>query len=197
MNGKIKSLEDYASKNNIPIIQAEGLEFIISKIKKHNIKNILEIGSAIGYSAIMMALIREDIKVTTVERDKDRYNEAIKNIKNFDLEDRITIYNVDAFDYNDNNKYDLIFIDAAKGQYIKFFEKFKFNLNDKGMIVTDNLKFHGMVGHTDKIKNRNTKQLVKKIEKYIEFLQNNEEYKTEFYDIGDGISISKKYSNDK
>ena len=192
MNGKIKNLEVYAHENNIPIIQKEGLDFIVNQIKNRNVKNILEIGSAIGYSAIMMALVSDDINVTTIERDIIRYNEALKNIDDFNLNDRITIYNIDAFDYMDNNKYDLIFIDAAKGQYIKFFDEFKSNLNDKGIIITDNLKFHGMVGHTDEIKNRNTRQLVKKIEKYIDFLNENIEFETEFYDIGDGISISHK-----
>lgn len=195
MNGKISELEEYAKINNIPIIQSDGINFIINEIKKRNIKNILEIGSAIGYSAIRMALAKDDINVVTIERDTIRYNEAINNINNFNLNTRIKVINIDAFDYIDSNKYDLIFIDAAKGQYIKFFEKFKYNLNDNGIIVTDNLEFHGMVNNTDKIKNRNTKQLVKKIEKYILFLKDNKDFNTTFYSVGDGISISKKISS--
>ena len=115
-----------------------------------------------------------------------------RNIKNFKLEDKILIYNCDAFDYIDDNKYDLIFIDAAKAQYIKFFEKFKNNLNDNGVIITDNLKFHGLVEHPENTHNRNTKQLVGKIRKYIDYLKNNKEFNTIFFDIGDGISISKR-----
>ena len=195
MNGKISELEEYAKINNIPIIQSDGINFIINEIKKRNIKNILEIGSAIGYSAIRMALAKDDINVVTIERDTIRYNEAINNINNFNLNTRIKVINIDAFDYIDSNKYDLIFIDAAKGQYIKFFEKFKHNLNDNGIIVTDNLEFHGMVNNTDQIKNRNTKQLVKKIEKYILFLKDNKDFNTTFYSVGDGISISKKISS--
>ena len=189
----VDEIEKYAYDNKIPIIQKEGLEFITNYVKKNNIKTILEIGSAIGYSAIKFALIDNDIKVTTIERDKDRFEKAILNIKKLGLNNRIAIHNIDAFDYFDDNKYDMIFIDAAKAQYTKFFEKFKNNLNKKGVIISDNLKFHGLVEHPEYTNNKNTKQLVRKIQNYIDFLKNNNEFKTEFYDIGDGISISKKY----
>ena len=192
----VEQIEEYAMINKIPIIQKEGLEFITSYIKNNHIKTILEIGSAIGYSAIKFAMISDDIKVTTIERDKDRYNMALLNIKKIGLIDRIKIYNIDAFDYVDNNKYDMIFIDAAKAQYIKFFEKFKDNLADDGVIISDNLKFHGLVEHPENTNNKNTKQLVKKIKNYIDFLKNNEEFETTFYDFGDGIGLSvKKCSN--
>ena len=191
-NLKVETLEMAALSNNIPIIQKDGLEFIKDYILKNNVKTILEIGSAIGYSSIAFALIKDDIHVTTIERDNNRFEEAKKNIKSFKLEDKILIYNCDAFDYIDNNKYDLIFIDAAKAQYIKFFEKFKNNLSDNGVIITDNLKFHGLVEHPENTHNRNTKQLVGKIRKYIDYLKNNKEFNTIFFDIGDGISISKR-----
>lgn len=189
---KINRIEEYAKINNIPIIQKEGIEFINKYIKENNVKNILEIGSAIGYSAIMMALNCEDVKVTTIERDKDRYDLALKNISDFNLENRIEIHNIDAFMYEDDRSYDMIFIDAAKAQYIKFFEKFETNLKVNGVIISDNLKFHGLVDHIENTKNRNTIQLVNKIKKYISFLENNTKFKTNFYNLGDGISISFK-----
>lgn len=191
MDHNIKLMEDYAKQYNIPIMLPDGIEFLLEYIKKNNIKNILEIGTAIGYSAIRMCLISDDIKVTTIERDENRYKEAVKNIKNFKLEDRINLMYKDAFDVYLDDKYDLIFIDAAKSQYIKFFEKFKLNLNKNGVIVSDNLNFHGLT-HTDKeIKSRNVRGIVRKLNNYIDFLNNNNEFTTEFYDIGDGISISK------
>ena len=188
----VEQIKEKAIKNNIPIIQDEGLEFISNYIKENNITSILEIGSAVGYSSIKMALLSNNIKITTIERDVNRYNEAVKNIKSMNLDEQITIYNIDAFDYNDDNKYDLIFIDAAKAQYIKFFEKFNTNLNNNGVIISDNLKFHGLVEHPENTNNRNTKQLVGKIRKYIDFLKENNEFQTKFYDLGDGIAISKK-----
>lgn len=187
----IDNLKEYAKKNHVPIMQDEGIEFILEYIKKNNVKSVLEIGSAIGYSAIRFASMSDDIIVTTIERDSERYNEAVKNIKQSNLEDRITIINGDALTVDIKDKYDLIFIDAAKSKYTKFFEKFKFNLNDNGVIISDNLSFHGLVEDDSKTNNRNTKQLVKKIRKYIEFLETNEEFDTEFLKIGDGVSVSR------
>ena len=85
---RIESLEEFASVNNIPIMQRDGIEFLTNYIRENNIKNILEIGSAIGYSAIKIASISSDIKVTTIERDKERYDLAVNNIKNFNLSDK-------------------------------------------------------------------------------------------------------------
>lgn len=186
----IKDLENYAELNNIPIMQEEGLTFMLSYIKEHKVKTILEIGAAIGYSAIRMALLDPEIRIVTVERDLERYNEAIKNIKAFNLEDRITIYHMDAFQLDLEEQFDFIFIDAAKAQYIKFFEKFKKNLKEGGTILSDNLNFHGLTHQSERIESRNLRQLVRKIKAYIDFLQQNEEFDTKFYDLGDGIAIS-------
>ena len=188
----ITNLKNKARKNNIPIIQDGGIAFIKKYITDNNIKTILEIGSAVGYSAISFALLDKDIKVHTLERDVERYNEAIKNINEFNLNNQIIIKNVDALEYELDDTFDLIFIDAAKSQYIKFFEKYKHNLTTNGVIITDNLSFHGMVDDLSLTHNRNTKQLVGKIRNYIEFLKNNEEFDTVFYKDGDGISVSKK-----
>lgn len=188
----INELEEYASTYNIPIMQKDGIEFLLQYIKDNNIKHILEIGSAIAYSSIRMCLVSSDIKVTTIERDINRYNEAVKNINNFNLNDRIKIINDDAFNVELNDSFDLIFIDAAKSQYIKFFEKFKLNLKDNGVIVSDNLNFHGLT-HTDKfIESRNVRGIVRKLNNYIDYLKENIEFNTTFYEIGDGISISKR-----
>lgn len=189
---QLNILEKYAKEKNIPIMQKEGMDFLLDYIKENKIKNILEIGSAIGYSAIKMALIDQRIQITTIEKDEQRYLEAVNNIKKFNLENQIDIVLGDALDIDVNGKFDLIFIDAAKSQYIKFFEKFKINLNDNGAIISDNLDFHGLVNNIDQIRNRNLKQLVKKISKYILFLKDNQEFKTDFIKLGDGIAISKK-----
>ena len=117
-------------------------------------------------------------------------NTAKENIEAFNLGNRIDVIFGDALDVEIDGTYDLIFIDAAKSQYIKFFEKFKYNLDENGVIVTDNLEFHGLVKDSSNC-SRNTKQLVNKIKKYVEFLKNNEEFETDFFSIGDGISISK------
>lgn len=189
----IKAIKEYALENNVPIMMDDGINFLTTFIIKHQTKNILEIGTAIGYSAIMMALASPNIKITSIERDRERYLEAVKNIKKFDLEDRITLIYKDAVDVELNDKYDLIFIDAAKGKNMAFFEKFSKNLSNNGYIVTDNINFHGYVNkEISEIKTRNLRGLVRKIKDYINFLKENEEYKTVFYEVGDGIAVSNK-----
>lgn len=190
--GSLTDLENYAQENNIPIIQKPGIEFIKECIKKNHVQNILEIGAAIGYSAIQMALVDEKIHITTIERDYPRYLEAVKNIHSFNLDKRIKIINDDALNIDIEGKFDLIFIDAAKAQYIKFFEKYKVNLSDNGVIISDNLDFHGLTTQIDEIKSKNLRALVRKINNYKDFLKNNEEFNTHFLSIGDGIGISKK-----
>lgn len=192
MKEHILEIENYAIENNVPIIEKKSIAFIMRYIKEHNVKSILEIGSAIGYSAILMASSDKDVVVTTIERDETRYMECLKNVKKCGLEKKINVVYQDALELNlsEELRYDLIFIDAAKGQYIKFFEKYKNFLNPGGVIITDNLKFHGYVGESSKLDKGNLKSLVEKIEGYIAFLKNNEEFDTVFKDIGDGLSIS-------
>ncbi len=188
----IKQIKDYADINNVPIMLDDGMDFLLDYIKKNNVKRILEIGAAIGYSAIMMCTADPDITVTTIERDEKRYLEAVKNIKRVGLQDRITLIYQDAFDVDLEEEYDLIFIDAAKAQSRKFFEKFEKNLVRGGTIITDNMNFHGLVGQQlENIESRNIRQLVRKIKEYIFFLQDNPRYETKFLDIGDGIAVSK------
>ena len=191
--GIVKEIEEYAKNNKVPIMQREGIRYLTSYIAKNDIHNVLEIGTAIGYSAIMMAYTKEDIHITTIERDEQRYLEALRNVKRLELEDKITLIFNDAFNVSFDDKFDLIFIDAAKAQNIRFFEKFQSNLNDNGTIITDNMKFHGLIDKDEEeIKSRDLRGLVRKVKEYRKFLDNNKEYETEIIDIGDGIAISTK-----
>ncbi len=189
----LKGIKEYANVNNVPIMQDEGIDFLTTFIIKNQIDSVLEIGTAIGYSAIMMALANPKLKVVSIERDEERYLEALKNVKEFHLEDRITLLFKDALEVNIHDKFDMIFLDGAKGQNINFFEHFERNLNDKGYIVTDNINFHGYVQKDEsEIKSRNLRGLVRKIKAYIEYLKENQNYVTTFYQKGDGIAVSEK-----
>ena len=189
----INEIRTYAKENNVPIMLDDGIEYLTNYIIKNNVNSVLEIGTAIGYSAIMMALTNPSLSVTTIERDEKRYLEALKNIKKLNLENRITLIFNDALDVNITGKFDLIFIDAAKAQSIKFFEKFEKNLNPTGVIITDNIKFHGLVDkNEEEIESRNLRALVRKVKEYITYLKENEHYETELLELGDGISISRK-----
>ena len=193
---EIREIKKYALEHKVPIMVDDGIDFLTTFIIKNQINSVLEIGTAIGYSAIMMALANPNTKITTIERDHERYMEALKNIKKLDLEDRITLIFNDALEVNIDGKYDLVFIDAAKGQNINFFEKFSNNLNDNGYIITDNMEFHGLVGKEEEIQNRNLRALVRKIREYKEYLLGLSNYNVEFFNIGDGIAVAEKKQND-
>ena len=121
----IDDIKLYAAKNSIPIMRDGGIDFICSYIKEHNIKKILEIGTAIGFSAIEFAGVAPDITVTTIELDIDRHIRALQNIHDSGFDKRIKAINADALQLELDDTFDMIFIDAAKGQYINFFEKYK------------------------------------------------------------------------
>lgn len=190
---EIRELKKEALNNNVPIMLDEGIDFLIDYINKNNKTNILEVGTAIGYSAIMMALSNPNIKITSIERDRERYLEAVKNIKRFNMEDRITLIFNDALEVKTKDIYDLIFIDAAKSKNEEIFLHFENNLAKCGAVITDNINFHGYVKQElSEINSRNIRGLVKKIRSYISFLETNKKYKTIFYDIGDGVSVTEK-----
>lgn len=191
----LKDLENYAKEYNIPIMESDGIEFLTSYIKEHNVKNILEVGTAIGYSAIRMCLVDDDITVTTIERDEERYKEAVKNIHKYGLDNRINLIFGDALEVEITGQYDLIFIDAAKSQSIKFFTKYEKLLDNNGTIITDNINFHGYTFTNEKIDSRNLRQMIRKIHEYLEWLDNNKNYVTEYKDIGDGLTITRKRQN--
>ena len=189
----IREIKKYALDNKVPIMQDDGIDFLTTFIVKNQINSVLEIGSAIGYSAIMMALANPKLKITTIERDKDRYLEAVKNIKKMELENRITLIFSDALEITIDDKFDMIYIDAAKGQNINYFQKYERNLKDKGFIITDNMNFHGLVDKVDaEIESRNLRALVRKIRDYRTYLFNNQDYNVELLNIGDGIAVANK-----
>lgn len=196
MENLIRELEEYARNHDIPIMQKEGIEFFRNLVQENQIKSILEIGSAIGYSAIQLARICPEIKIVTIERDDDRYRQAICNVQKSGLGNQITLIHGDALETEVEGKFDCIFIDAAKAQYIKFFEKYEKNLKNEGLIISDNLSFHGFVDHPEKKMSRNLRQLVRKIKTYIEYLKDNPNYETIFIDEGDGLAISRKRKQD-
>lgn len=187
----VEQIKNKAKEENVPIMQDDGIKFLTDYIENNSVKQILEIGTAVGYSAICMANISKDIKIVSIERDEERYLEAVENVKKMNLENQITLIYKDALEVELDEKFDLIFIDAAKGKNIEFFEKFEKNLEKNGTIITDNINFHGFTNMPlEEIKSKNLRSLIKKIRKYITYLKENTTYQTIFYDIGDGLSVT-------
>ena len=188
----IKEIKEFAYQNQVPIIQEEGLMFLKQKFKEYGCQSFLEIGTAIAHTAIEIASMDETIKVVTIERDPVMIHEAKKNIREMRLEDQITLIEGDALEVMIKGTFDCIFIDAAKAQYTRFFNKYSPLLNEHGIIITDNMNFHGLVEHPERTQNRNTKRLVRKIKEYHDFLESLEDFYVEFYDIGDGIALARR-----
>ncbi|MEG0564376.1 O-methyltransferase [Anaerorhabdus sp.] len=189
---KIDEMKEYAKENHVPIMQDGGIEFLCKTILENKCQSILECGTAIGYSSIKMANLDSTITIDTCEIKSNLVIEARKNIANAGLSNRIHVHECDAAIFQSDKKYDLIFVDAAKAQYKKYMDHFLGNLNQNGMFVFDNLSFHGMVENPDLATNRNTKQLVKKIKKFVEYICNDPNLETHFYpNLGDGVAIVK------
>ncbi|MBW9212759.1 MULTISPECIES: O-methyltransferase [Terrabacteria group] len=183
-----------AKQNHIPIMQDSGLAFLLSFLNEHTeIQSILEIGTVIGYSAIQMAKVRFDMRIDSLEIDVERYQQALQNIQEEKLENRIHAYLEDAANFKSYQDYDFIFVDAAKAQYARYVEHFIGNSHIGSYFVFDNLAFHGLVKDDSKTNNRSTKQLVHKLKKFQERLKNDKRFLTDFYlEIGDGLAVAKR-----
>ena len=188
----LNQMREYAIENYVPIIKDDGLMLLSQVIKLANVKEVLEIGTAIGYSAINMAKLGAN--VTTIERDSNMYDLAIKNIENSKLNNINVIFGdaLEQFDVLKNKRFDLIFIDAAKGQYKKFFEIYVPLLNEHGVVVCDNMIFHNSVNMDKSEMSRSLRGLVNKLKMFTEFLINNNDFDTTIYEIGDGMAVSIK-----
>ena len=191
MDEKLVEIHDKARQEHVPIMKDDGMEFLLNYIREHeNIRDILEVGTAVGYSSIQMAKIRWDNTIDTLEVNTNMYSQAIQNIKEEGLEDRIYVHLIDGAQYQTNKIYDLIFIDAAKSQYRRYLEHFMKNSRVGTVFIFDNLNFHGIVDDEQLSTNRSTIQMVHKIKKFREHILQDERFDTSFYDIGDGIAVS-------
>lgn len=186
-------LKEYAKEFNVPIILDEGLALLEQIIRIKKPTNILEIGTAIGYSAIRMSRVNGSF-ITTIERNPKMIEIAKNNFKDANLEDKIKLIECDAleaFDLVSDKKYDLIFIDAAKAQYEKFFNLYTPLLNENGIVISDNMSFHNLKDNLES-QSRSVKALIRKLGNYQNFLLNNKDYDTSIFNIGDGVAISIK-----
>ena len=179
----------------MPIVDRLTLDLIKQLIRIHKPQSILEIGTAIGYSSMQFASVDSNIHITTIERNDDMFQQAQHNVKTFGYESQIDIIKGDAleqFTQLKNKHFDMIFIDAAKAQSRKFFELYTPLLNNGGIVITDNVLYHGFVADISIVRSRNVKQMVKKVQQYNEWLMSQSNYSTNFVNIDDGLAISIK-----
>ncbi len=188
----LQKLENYAEEYNIPIVEREVAQLLRVLIKIHKPKRILEVGTAIGYSALVMAEATEgDCHITTIERRKDMVKIAEKNINNTIYKDNIKIFYGEAENILPNLKeeYDFVFLDAAKGQYLRFFNWCMDLTKKGGLIVSDNVLFKGMVA-SDKLVVRRKKTIVKRLRAYLKYINHIEGYTSCIIPIGDGVALT-------
>lgn len=187
-----KELEEYAHNNNVPIAQKETAQFLRTMVTIKNPKKILELGTAIGYSAMVMChSLNNKVKITTVERDLSMIEIAKENIKKLNYEDNINIIQGDALEVINEleDKYDLIFLDAGKGHYNHILPRILDLLSQDGIIIADNVLFRGMVANNDLVIRRKI-TIVKRMRSYLKMINEDEGLVTSVIPMGDGIAVT-------
>ena len=180
-------IEEYAKKHFVPIARKDFVEYFKNLIIENNYKDILEIGSAIGYTTVNLALL-ENVYVTTIEYNTERYNLCVENINDFNVQDKVIAIHDDALEVFISSKFDVIFIDAAKAKNIKFFEKYKVNLKENGLIIIDNIDLKDFKKNVSPKKARFYEGKINELKDYLASLS---DFEVSYEDIGDGIAILK------
>jgi predicted O-methyltransferase YrrM len=189
----IEELEIFAKDNYVPIARRDVVAFLSKLIKDNNYKSILEIGTAIGYTSISLALVSKDIRITTVEKNIEMFKIANQNFLDFNVNKQIRNIHEDAILFYPDKNYDLIFIDASKKRNKYFFERFSKSLLPNGTIIIDNMNLEDL--WVDAVQKKKDKYQ-KVNEDFIEYLHSLEDYDVDVrYEVGDGIAIVRRKEN--
>lgn len=196
----LESIRSYAEEHHVPIMEEQGIGELVHLLVEQQPATILEIGAAIGFSAIKMAEGLPDSRIDTIERDDGRYEKAVEFVSKSGMQDRIRIFHGDALDFDAtalNSEYDAIFIDAAKGQYERFFEKYEALLADNGIIYCDNMHMHGMAEMPLSDIPRRKRTMIRNLKTFREHMLDHPAYETALLPVGDGIMVCKKKRQEK
>lgn len=191
------AMERYAKEHRIPIMDPVSMNFVTQLVNIHQAKHVLEIGTAIGYSALRIAKANEHVHITTIEKNDNMYTLAKKNIESYDKKKQINVLHGDAIELipqilKKNRQIEFVFIDAAKGQYKRYFQLVADVLPARGVIVCDNVLFQGYVVRDEMIERKRLQKLVQKIQSFNDWLVTNDTFHTSIVPIGDGLTISVK-----
>ena len=189
---QLQEIEKFARKNNIPVLLGDSAEFLAGIISKKKPTNILEIGTAIGYSGTIMLLSSEKAKLTTVEKNEDSFNRATETFKTFNVNNRVEQLLGDGFEIiqhleSQNKKYDFIFLDGPKGQYLFYYPILLNMLSQGGCLLVDNVLFKGLVRSTEDVGHKK-RAMVTKLRKFLNEIETRPDLNTTIHEIGDGLA---------
>lgn len=187
----LETIEKYALEHGVPIMSKESIDFVSETLKVNKAVSILEIGTAIAYSASALVLKDPSRNIDSLERDEIRYKEAINNLRSLKLENKIKLYCTDAHHYTPTRSYDALIIDAAKAQNLSFF-KLYFAFTDKVCII-DNIDYHGFVEENfDQIYSRNLRSMMRRIKEFKTYLSLRDDLIVTYHNVGDGMIVVKR-----
>ena len=200
MNNLVE-LEKFARKNNIPVLLDDSAKFLADFVSKYKFQNILEIGTAIGYSGSIMLLSSIDSSLTTIEKNPESFEKAVNTFKEVGVSQRVTQILGDGLEEikklnEQNKKYDLIFLDGPKGQYLFYYPILLAMLKEGGCLLGDNVLFKGLVRSREDVGHKK-RAMVTKLRKFMEEIETRADLQTTIHEIGDGIAeiYLKKYRN--
>lgn len=189
---ELEILEKFARENHIPVLLDDSAKFLAELVNQKQFKNILEIGTAVGYSGSIMLLAGQQANLTTIELNAESYNKAAKTFNGLGLGDRVKQLLGDAYEHicilnNENKKYDLIFLDGPKGQYLKYYPLLLNMLEPNGCLLADNVLFKGMVRSSQVVPHKK-RAMVTKLRQFLKEIETRDDLQTTIHDIGDGIA---------
>lgn len=188
----IETIKQQALIDKIPIMEEDGLNYVINYLKDNDIESLLEIGTAVGYSSICFASSNPKLRIVTLEIDEERHSMAKENIRLANLEERIVPILTDARKYDLPDKFEVLFLDGPKAHNQELLEKYLKNLKEDGTIIVDNMFFHGYIDSPDLVEKKRLRPLVKKLAKFREDMLNHPDFESEYLEIGDGLLICKR-----
>lgn len=189
---ELDTLEKFARENHIPVLLDDSAKFLAKFVKDKQFQNILEIGTAVGYSGSIMLLASPNAYLTTIEINEESFNKATTTFKSLNISDRVEQLLGDGFEHitklnEQGKKYDLIFLDGPKGQYLKYYTVLLQMLTDGGCLLVDNVLFHGLVRSTEDVGHKK-RAMVTKLRKFMNEIETRQDLTTTIHKIGDGIA---------
>ena len=194
----LEQLEKFARENHIPVLLDDSAKFLAEFVTKKQFQNILEIGTAVGYSGSIMLLSSTKARLTTIEKNEESFNNAINTFDKLDLTNRVTQILGDGFEEiqklrQEKNKYDLIFLDGPKGQYLFYYPILLDMLEENGCLLVDNVLFKGLVRSNEDVGHKK-RAMITKLRKFLNEIETREDLQTTIHEIGDGVAeIYKKH----